>query len=141
LAALLTLIHSSLERSAIYKSVSGAQDRLRRWLEELQATKEALIAHERVPAAMVSENYMAITLQNMMESMRELKELFDRLGQAPGRMGERRPSADVLMNALRDSIAVLERTKGSFKSRELKLLREHLEQIVRGDSSARASDA
>ena len=38
----------------------------------------------------------------------------------------------VLLEALRDTIAVLEKTKSSFKSKELGDLRVRLEQLVRG---------
>ncbi len=125
IAQLLALIQSSIERFAIFKSVSGAQERLRQWLQDLQAASDVLASPQYVPVSVMSENYMALTLQNILNSLQELRGLFDTLGKSsvpPTTPTQHR--SDILIDALRDSINVLERTKGSFKSRELKLLRE-----------------
>ena len=120
LGALRAAVHSSLERSAIHRSVTGAQARLRDWLKDLQDTRNGRAA----PEGGVSESYLATALQNILATLQELHGLFA----TPTPTAAAR--SDVLIQALRDSIAVLERTKGSFKSRELRLLREKLEQIV-----------
>ncbi len=127
------LVRTSRQRFAIYKSIGAAQLRLQAWLEELQATRQIAASPERIPVDAVSDHYVATMLQNTVQSLHAMQELFASLGKsAPQHDADNDNSrAKVLMSALRESISVLERTKGSFKSRELKLLREKLEQVVR----------
>lgn len=131
-AALRDLVRQSLERCALYKSMAAGQDRLRAWLKDLQAAGDVLAAPERVPAGVVAESYLATTLHNILLTLYDLSALCDTMGKPAGEADAcaARPRPAILLQALRDSIGVLERTKGSFKSRELKALRERLEQIV-----------
>ena len=132
LSALRGAVQSSLERSAIYRSVTGTQARLRDWLKDLQDTQALLASPERMPTGMVAESYLASMLQNMLSALQELRGVFDVPGGAtrPPEGVEGAARTGVLIAALRDAITVLERTKGSFKSRQLRQLREKLEQIV-----------
>ncbi len=127
------LVRTSRQRFAIYKSIGAAQLRLQDWLEELQTTRQIAASPERIPVDAVSDHYVATMLQNTVQSLHAMQDLFAALGKsAPQHDADNDNSrAKVLMSALRESISVLERTKGSFKSRELKLLREKLEQVVR----------
>jgi DNA-binding response OmpR family regulator len=138
-SALRELVQTSRQRFAIYRSIGAAQERLRSWLSELQSTQEIAASPERIPVNVVSEHYVGTMLHNTLQSLHALQDLFASLGGAPARPdGDNGQSrAEVLMHALRESIQVLERTKGSFKSRELKLLREKLEQVVREQAGPR----
>jgi len=83
--------------------------------------------------------FLDLTLQNAVQSMVDLRRLVDALRAQPHVSKEKdwlqsaRPVR--LFEALWETIAVLEKTKTSFKSKELALLRKKLESLL-GDKDS-----
>ncbi len=84
--------------------------------------------------------YLRVAMQQSLSTIGEIGDLAaaviagDKTGAVQRRMETTRPL--LLVDAVRDTIQVLERTKASFKSRELAELRKRLEDLVKPGSGA-----
>jgi hypothetical protein len=90
--------------------------------------------------AMPVRSLMGLVLGNLASSAMDLKRLVD-LGQeidpAPGLCGiQNCPRLGTLEQALREGVDALERTKGSFKSKELGELRRRFEALLEENTPA-----
>lgn len=133
-------VRMAIGRYRCFKAVAASRQRFLRASADLQQIETAL----RTPSSTTSDTsvqaFLDLTLQNAAQSLVDLRRLMDALRAQP----ETRDAGDwlqsarpvVLLEALWETIAVLEKTKGYFKSKELGQLRKKLESLVGDRDSA-----
>lgn len=129
---LLDRIATAISRFRAYRTMRETEERMEQWRRELgQITTGTVPVGGAAPSV---DAFLALTLRNVMGSLSDL----GLLGQAlSGRQVGANPCQ--LMNcprgaqlqaAVRETVAVLEETKGSFKSKQLGDLRQQLELLL-----------
>ena len=131
--ALREAVHDAMIRSLLIRQFEIARVNQQSWFAELRQITDGLKSAPRLPIAGPRDTYMMITFRNIMEALLGLKGVmehsFSSQPQANGAaIGGRSPL--LLIDALRDTIAVLEKSKDSFRSRDLGDLRKKLEQLL-----------
>ena len=131
---LLAHVRSSIESSRMYRVVHSMHERVRAWQDDLEKM-EACMGPSAPAAASVSvSTFLDLTLRNIVGSLSDLRGLTEVIAQQEGTqaachlLGCPRPAA--LLDGLKEAIGVLEKTKSSFKSKELGLLRRKLEDLA-----------
>ena len=126
---LLSLATEAIAQYRAYRAVAANRQRLESWAQDLARLEELLRqAPGGAGATGPTEAYLQLTLRNLLASLLDLKlftEALARSGHKPGALPQ-----PALLQALQDTIAVLEKTKQSFKSRELGELRKKLEGLL-----------
>ena len=131
---LLARDRSSVESYRTYRAVHTMQERVREWEEDL-ARIQACVSASAPDASSVSiSTFLDLTLRNIVGSLSDLRGLTEVIAQQEGSkaachlLGCPRPAA--LLDGLKEAIGVLEKTKSSFKSKELGGLRRKLESLA-----------
>lgn len=131
---LLPRIRTAITRFRSYQAVRAAEERLAEWRNQM--TTLASQGAARGPAAGTGvDAFLALTVRNVMGSLTDLENVGKALAQ------QQEVPADVcqvlncprgvqLTQAIRETIAVLESTKDSFKSKTLANLRQRLEILL-----------
>lgn len=134
---LLAVVRRAIADGRALRSLDAHRERLLSWCHSLDSLRSAL----RTPGmgsewAEPRQAYLTLSINHIIESLLDLRAFTEHLVEpdAPATVARRLESSRplVLLEALRDTIAVLEKTKSSFKSKELGDLRVRLEQLVRG---------
>jgi DNA-binding NtrC family response regulator len=133
LALLFERVATAISRFHTYRTMRETEQRMEQWRRELGQITTTSSVPVRGAAPSV-DAFLALTLRNVMGSLSDLGVL----GQAiSGRQVGANPCQ--LMNcprgaqlqaAVRETVAVLEETKGSFKSKQLGDLRQQLELLL-----------
>ena len=131
-ADLLSRVESAVQRFRSYRALESAERRLRDWRREFE-TLARVKGGDGVPAPAI-DVFLSLTLRNVMGSLTDL----DQLGRAlSGRTVSEHPCQLMncprgaqLMEAVRETIEVLEQTKSAFKSKQLGELRHKLELLL-----------
>lgn len=133
LTLLFERVGTAISRFRAYRTMRETEQRMERWRQELGQITTTTPAPVRGAAPSV-DAFLALTLRNVMGSLSDL----GLLGQAlSGRQVGSNPCQ--LMNcprgaqlqaAVRETVAVLEETKGSFKSKQPGDLRQQLELLL-----------
>ena len=129
---LLRRVQSAIARFRSYQAMQSAESRLREYRTDLE-TRPAVAGVN--PAAEI-DTFLALTLRNVMGSLTDLEQLGRALA---GQTIERAhpcqlincPRGAQLQTAIEETIAVLEETKGAFKSKTLGDLRHRLELLTK----------
>jgi CheY-like chemotaxis protein len=128
----------AVEKSEVLRDLKRAQDDMSESVERLQAMERnaRLSASAQPPQAhaLTLEQFLAMTLNNIVTSASSLKQTMDvlRTGKMDAEVGNdlckmiRCPRLTQYERAIREAIGVLEKTKDSFKSKELAALRKAL---------------
>jgi DNA-binding response OmpR family regulator len=128
---LLKRVTSAVARFRSYQAMQHAEARLREYRQQVES--QPVIA---TPDGHGVDTFLTLTLRNVMGSLTDLEQLGRALAGQQGAL----PHACQLMNcprghqlqsAVEETIAVLEETKGSFKSKTLADLRQRLELLVK----------
>ncbi|HLO68700.1 MAG TPA: response regulator [Holophaga sp.] len=110
--------------------------RLQTWADEMRAVEADIRSAPASMGVMPLSGLVGLVLGNLAASTLELKQLLDLALQttaAQGVCGIREcPRLGLLQETLRDGVEVLERTKGSFKSKELGDLRRRFSSVLEG---------
>lgn len=128
---LLIRAERAISRYRSYRSVRGAEEQLEAWREELSRPRGD--DSEQASASSV-DAFLALTLRNVMGSLTDLEQLRRALAEQP--VGPHAcqilncPRGLELRDAVRRTVAVLEETKGAFKSKVLADLRRELEAVL-----------
>jgi DNA-binding response OmpR family regulator len=131
---LLAQTEAAIERFRIYRTVRQAQQRLPDWQQELEYL-EFTLRRSPTSATRVSVNtFVTLTLNHIVSALADLQRLTEALTQSPAKPQTCHllacPKLETLGEAMRDAVNVLEKTKGSFKSKELGELRRKLQTTV-----------
>ncbi len=129
---LLRRVSAAVARFRSYQTMQRAETRLREYRREL----EVMPAPSGVDSKTGVDTFLALTLRNVMGSITDLEQLGRALaGQTDGSPHPCQlincPRGAQLQTAVEDTIAVLEETKGAFKSKTLADLRHRLELLVK----------
>jgi len=125
---LLALATEAIARHRAYRAVTSNRQRLEAWTRDLAQLEEVLRKAPGEAGAAPTEAYLNLTLQNLLASLLDLKLFTEAMGRREGQADSVQGAP--LVKALQDTIAVLERTKQSFKSKELGELRKKLEGLL-----------
>ncbi len=136
-AELLRLVGSGVERQQIFRYLQNQRGRLETLLQTMRQLEEAERSFPKSGQSAVLGACLAMNIEQLLSSATDLHSLVEAIAgrsdtAATQRLAASRPF--VIMDALRDAILVLERTKSSFKSRDLAELRQRLESLVVGSS-------
>jgi CheY-like chemotaxis protein len=131
---LMSSVRKAVERARIYRAARDTEYHLKEWQEKLRGMKELLRSHPGNSDSVSVEDFVNITLHNIVISLGDLKNVTEAVASLTGEKDVCHlvncPRLDTLLAALRDTIGVLERTKSAFKSKELGELRRQLESLV-----------
>lgn len=124
----------ALTRSRTYQAVSSSAQTLAHWQTDLHQLEELMCGPLDPQNEQASlDTYFSVTIGNLVHSIGDLKRLTENLLHNKDEKTHellRTPSVEALSLALFDTITVLEKTKQSFKSKELAELRRRLESLV-----------
>lgn len=132
---LLTEVRRAVENTRLYRSIRASRQRLQSWSQELEKITQPAANLSPDGPALVSVNaFLALTLRNIASSLDDLQHLTETLARQNEHQFVCRllhcPRVDILTQAIHETIDVLEKTKTSFKSKDLRNLRLKLEQLV-----------
>jgi DNA-binding response OmpR family regulator len=135
---LLPRVRAAIQYHRRYRLIRHSQRRLQDWLDNMDVV-ESVMQQSTGDAARVPVNAFAVmTLRNIGAALSDLQQIIDSLTdtdvspEACHLFDCPRPA--VLRAALRDTVNVLERTKRSFKSRELGELRQRIQDLLDRES-------
>jgi YesN/AraC family two-component response regulator len=129
---LLTLAEQAIANHRAFRAVRSNRQRLESWAQDLAEIEKVIGDRNEAGALGTLEPFFNVTLRNLLAVLLELKQITEALAQQPGKEGALKEVT--LHRALRDAIEVLERTKQSFKSKELGELRHRLEALLQAPS-------
>lgn len=135
IGALRTVLAQAVGRHRHYRGLAADRARLQRWDEELARLQANYREAPKVDAGTVAVDYLRLTLTQVIGMLADLERTVGALAAHPGPTV---PLRDLdLLNAVRHTIAVLERTRQQFKSKELGELRRQLDSLLaRRDSGS-----
>jgi DNA-binding response OmpR family regulator len=125
---LLEKVRAAIGRFRSYQVMRQAEVRLESWREELSRLDRAGEGGTSL------DLFLALTLRNVMGSLTDLQQLSRALGQQSVEAHPCQllncPRGSQLVEAVRETVRVLEETKGAFKSKTLGDLRHRLELLL-----------
>ena len=129
-STLLDRVARAVKRFRTYEAMRRTEERLKDWRQDYQHLGKAAPSVEGAPVDL----FLTLTLRNVMGSLSDLEQLGKALsdrptGQHPCQLLNC-PRGAQLQQAVVETIAVLEETKGSFKSKALGDLRRKLELLL-----------
>ncbi|HXG49056.1 MAG TPA: response regulator [Methylomirabilota bacterium] len=125
---LLELVAQCVANSRLYRAVAANRERLTEWLRDLDQIEQMLAANPAGKDTVPLDACVSVTLRNLLGAMTDMKRLAELVARRPD--GGQSLQEAALLKALQDTIGVLEKTKQSFKSKELGELRKRLQVLV-----------
>lgn len=124
-AGLVPLVKEAVANARANRALSASRRRLADWAQDLEKIEEALriTPASKNPAPLNS--YLGVTLHNLLLILQDWREVME--ASPASKDGARQQP---IVSALRETIEILEKTKQSFKSRELGDLRKKLELLL-----------
>lgn len=125
---LLTLSEQAIANHRAYRAVCSNRSKIESWSRDLAQIEEVLRNQPNGASAATVESYLNSTLSNILSVLVDLKKFTEAIA---GPASQRKVLEQVTLHrALVETIAVLEKTKQSFKSKELGELRKRLEALL-----------
>ena len=135
---LFSLVEQSVSNYRRLRALRGSLKHLQAWTEELASFEENMGGAPGASPGDAMPNYLRITLRNLMVQLADLDRFLAASRRQPF-LGDTRQLN--LVAAIRRTIEVLEKTRHSFKSKELGELRRQLQSLVpREEPSADPKD-
>jgi len=130
---LLKHVKESIEKKALFNSIDNAKKRLQEIKDSFNNINASMYGNNPSNSSLTASAFLNLTLQNISGSISDIQHLFESLN---GEKKEKHacnlfqcPANEKLKSAITETINVLEKTKSSFKSKELGNLRKRLESI------------
>jgi DNA-binding response OmpR family regulator len=119
-------------RTRFLRRLRRQQGGLEQQAERLEALRRALSGPAAADLDQTATDYLSMLMVSLADTALEASSLLACLhaGKQPVRGLSRHPELDAYRAAVHECIAVLEKTKTSFKSKELAILRKHLLALV-----------
>jgi DNA-binding response OmpR family regulator len=139
-AALLSSVTKAIEKGRVLRNLKRSQEDMAQSVEQLKSMEESMTltsAGAPQSPALTVEQFLGMTLQNIVQSAASLKNTLEVIKTGQSAPGDdfckliRCPRRASYEEGLRQTIDVLEKTKSSFRSKELGALREYLEDLLR----------
>jgi CheY-like chemotaxis protein len=125
---LLTKVNVAIQRYRAWQAMRRSEERLAEWRTEMADLATT------APAGGGVDTFLALTLRNVMGSLTDIKQVGEALATGEPRNHTCQlincPRGGQLYQAVEETVAVLESTKGSFKSKALGDLRRKLELLL-----------
>lgn len=129
-------VSHALELSQVYSTLSRAKERLAHWSHELDATEKMSKSSNAGAHSASVDAFVEATVRNVSDAILDMARL------AVGLHSDEVPESDVCrffrcprreryLDAIEETIEVLENTKRAFRSKELGILRHKLEKLGR----------
>lgn len=134
---LLRHVQSGVNHSRINRAVGSLQKRLLNWREGLAGIEDALSTTPKFDSSTSIGTFFDVTCQNIAGALLDLNHLAKTL--AIRQSGQEVchllscPRLNILTKALTDTVDVLKKSKKSFKSEDIRELRERLEDILQSE--------
>ncbi|MCX6640618.1 MAG: response regulator [bacterium] len=132
-----TQVRLVMGRSQIRKIISQSKSNLQSWKEELEKVESSVIKNTEGDTYLSVDAYLSLTLNNILNNLADIRGLTEAFA---GMTGEKYacqmlncPRAIRLTAGIKETLRVLEKTKKSFKSKELAELRQKLETLLRSE--------
>jgi len=122
------LLQAAAAESRNLRVLQDSRQRIQDWDREIDRLQRLL---QKVPAAdrqAAMQGYVRLTLRNLVVGLIELEDLLIHDGERLGT--DAAVQTQELLNAVRKTVGVLQKTKDHFKSRELGELRKELESLL-----------
>ena len=130
---LLRHVQESIEKRMLFSSIDDAKKRLQEIKDSFDNLNASMYSSNPATSGLTASAFLNLTLQNISGSIADIQYLFESLN---NEKKEKRacnlfqcPANEKLKLAITETIQVLEKTKSSFKSKELGNLRKRLENI------------
>jgi DNA-binding response OmpR family regulator len=132
---LLQLVRREFEQQALFQTLLMHRQKQERMQQSMREMEEALTGGRGRVAGNALESYLALSFEQAIQSLLDLRALVQPLiAHCSGQPDLKQLNASrplVLVNALQETIQVLESTRHSFKSKELAALRLKLEALLK----------
>jgi DNA-binding response OmpR family regulator len=128
--ALLDRVRAVVGHRRAVRAVDAQRARLESWIKELDHVSEAMRAPPQPAAPAPASVFASLTLQHVAGTLAELRAVDATPAAVDPCLLAGCPQRLALVGTLREVIDVLQRTKGSFKSKELAALRRKVEVVV-----------
>ncbi len=130
-------VGKAIEYSRAYRVLMNTRKRLREWDNDLENIKKLINVETEMTSPIAINTFYGLTLQNIVDSLMELKNLTDLLILK----GDEQyvcnllncPSLKTLKGGLHETVKVLKKTKNAFKSKDLAELRKKVEAILENE--------
>lgn len=128
-------VDQAVGQAKLFEAIQSSRERLANWTRDLETTsKAARVSAARARTA--EDAFLMLSMGNVMAVLNDMKQVVDAHAAGDGEAIARQklgcPPPITAVNALRDTIATLVRTKDAFRSRELGDLRKRLEAVLAG---------
>lgn len=130
---LISITRLECERGSILRLLSGLRSRQDQALSQLRSVETAFTRSRGREAMDALQVYLSLSFEQMVTTLIDLKAMLSFITDHHIDSSEQRWSSTppvVLVAAIQETIQVLERTRSSFKSQELGLLRKKLEELL-----------
>lgn len=131
---LMSNVHTTIRRSRIMHAVRDTQQQLQKWADELDNFWDPDRRGGKADSQMSLETYLTLAVQNIAGSLLNMKMVLEVVGEKEVKFDICKifdcPRAERLSEGIKKSIKVVEKTKKSFKSKELAVLRDELKDLV-----------
>lgn len=122
------LLHAAVAEHRNLRVLKDSRQRLHDWDREIEDVQNLLRQTAVAGREKAMQSYLRLTLRHLAVSLVELENLLIHEG---GRLGtDQAMEKQELLNALRKTVGVLQKTKDHFKSKELGELRRELETLL-----------
>ncbi|MEA4907863.1 MAG: response regulator [Chloroflexi bacterium] len=131
---LLEYVRMGVEKYSLIRTVQTTRLRFSGWLQDLEGVIQSLEQSPDQARPVQVDAFTRLLLQNIASSLSDLQAVNQILNGDPANTYVCQllqcPRSNTLIQALRDTTAVLESTKNSFKSKELGQLRKRLQTLL-----------
>jgi DNA-binding response OmpR family regulator len=130
---LLKHVREAIDKKSLFNSIDNATKRLQEIKDSFESINASMYGNSPVSSSLTVSAFLSLTLQNISGSIADLQYLFESLSNEKKEKQAcnlfQCPANMELKSAITETINVLEKTKSSFKSKELGNLRKRLESL------------
>lgn len=131
---LLAQMNGAIGNFRIYRAIRNTRQHLEHWRRGLDGIEQLMSRKPRDTSFVTIDTFIALTLNNVTATLSYLRTVTEALAKITTKQNVCQllscPRLDVLTSALLETIGVLEKTKSSFKSKDIGELRSKLEKLV-----------
>ena len=131
---LIAQVSRAVELCRVRELLGASRNELEAWSGQLRALDSAVASFPNDAVSAGAQALLAVHVEHLANTLEQIRQcaLAGGNADAPAPAGLRSEEQLALLQGLRETIAVLEKTKNSFKSAELGRLRRKLESLFRG---------
>ena len=132
---LLEEMNGAIGNFRIYRAICNTRQNLEDWRRDLDGVEQLMSKKASDTPFVPVDAFVTLTLNNVVAALSDIRNVTETLAKITSEQNVCQllscPRLDALTNALLETIDVLEKTKSSFKSKDLGELRRNLEELVK----------